>query len=95
MEGGANVICEAARIGTPVLASRMSGNIGMLGRGYPGYFPLFDEKALSRLIRRCLEEKKYYQILKRALAARRHLFTPSAERAALSSVISEALRRRA
>jgi putative glycosyltransferase (TIGR04348 family) len=32
MEGGANVIAEAARIGTPVLASRVSGNVGMLGR---------------------------------------------------------------
>ena len=95
MEGGANVICEAARIGTPVLASRMSGNIGMLGRSYPGYFPLFDDNALSRLIRKCLEEKKYYQILKRALATRRRLFAPSAERAALSNVISEALRARA
>jgi len=27
MEGGANVICEAARIGVPVLASRVPGNI--------------------------------------------------------------------
>ncbi len=95
MEGGANVICEAARIGTPVLASRVSGNIGMLGRNYPGFFPLFDEKALSRLIKKILEEKKSYQALKRALAARRHLFAPSAERAALVAVIREALGRRA
>ena len=36
MEGGANVICEAARIGVPVLASRIPGNVGMLGRDYPG-----------------------------------------------------------
>jgi putative glycosyltransferase (TIGR04348 family) len=95
MEGGANVICEAARIGTPVLASRVSGNIGMLGRDYPGYFPLFDEMALSSLIEKILEEKKSYQKLKRALAARRHLFAPSAERAALVAVIREALGRRA
>ena len=39
MEGGANVVCEALRIGVPVLASRISGNVGLLGRGYPGYFP--------------------------------------------------------
>ena len=94
MEGGANVICEAARIGTPVLASRISGNIGMLGRRYPGYFPTFDEKALGRLIEEILARKPY-QILKRALAARRHLFLPSAERAALTAVIREALRRTA
>src|SRR5256885_9312366 len=42
MEGGANVIVEAARIGTPILASRVPGNVGMLGARYPGYFPLFD-----------------------------------------------------
>ena len=94
MEGGANVICEAARIGTPVLASRISGNIGMLGRNYPGYFPTFDEKALGRLMQKILA-KKPYQMLKRALAARRHLFLPSAERAALTAVIREALRRTA
>ncbi|MEK6246141.1 MAG: glycosyltransferase, partial [Pseudomonadota bacterium] len=91
MEGGANVISEAARIGTPVLASRVSGNLGMLGRAYAGYFPLFDEKALSRLIKKILEEKKYYQMLKRTLAARRHLFAPSAERAALARVLRELL----
>src|SRR5258708_1693193 len=50
MEGGANVIAEAARIGTPVLASRVSGNLGMLGRRYPGYYPLPHEARLAKLI---------------------------------------------
>ena len=95
MEGGANVISESARIGTPVLASRMSGNLGMLGRNYPGYFPLFDERALGRLIGKTIEDKKFHQTLKRALAARRHLFAPAAERAVLARVVREALGRRA
>ena len=95
MEGGANVISEAARIGTPVLASRVSGNVGMLGRGYPGYFALFEEKELGRLIGKSIESRKYYRALKRALAARRRLFAPSAERAALARVLREALARRA
>jgi putative glycosyltransferase (TIGR04348 family) len=95
MEGGANVISEAARIGTPVLASRMSGNLGMLGRNYPGYFPLFNERALSRLIGRNLEEKTSYRKLKHALMARRRLFAPAAERAALARVLREALGRKA
>ncbi|MSQ49112.1 MAG: TIGR04348 family glycosyltransferase [Betaproteobacteria bacterium] len=93
MEGGANVISEAARIGTPVLASHMSGNVGMLGRNYPGYFPLFDEQALSSLIRKNIEENESYQLLKRALAARRRLFAPTAERAALARVLCAALER--
>lgn len=87
MEGGANVIAEAARIGTPVLASRVSGNVGMLGRGYPGYFPLFDEKALGRLIERSIEDRNFLKTLKRALAARRKLFAPAAERAALGRAV--------
>jgi putative glycosyltransferase (TIGR04348 family) len=88
MEGGANVIAEAARIGTPVLASRVSGNVGMLGRGYPGYFPLFNQRALARLIATSMEEKKFVWKLQRALAARRHLFAPAAE----SRALLEALR---
>jgi putative glycosyltransferase (TIGR04348 family) len=93
MEGGANVIAEAARIGTPVLASHVSGNMGMLGRNYPGYFPLFDERSLARLIEKCIREKNFTSRLKRALAARRKLFAPAAERAALGRVVREALRR--
>lgn len=94
MEGGANVISEAARIGTPVLASRMSGNLGMLGRGYPGYFPLGDERALGRLIERALGEKGFYKRLKRALAARRRLFAPAAERRALRAAIRDCVESR-
>jgi len=87
MEGGANVIAEAARIGTPVLASRMSGNLGMLGRNYPGYFPLYDDRALSRLIARCMDDGKFLARLKRALAARRKRFAPAAERRALRAAL--------
>lgn len=91
MEGGANVISEAARIGTPVLASRVAGNIGMLGRGYPGYFPLGDERALARLIRRAARERAFYARLKQALRARRSLFSPAAERRALAALLGELL----
>jgi putative glycosyltransferase (TIGR04348 family) len=87
MEGGANVICEAARIGVPVLASRVNGNIGMLGRDYPGYFPLRDDRALARLIERARTNSAFYKRLKDAVRRRRGLFTPAAERAALKSAL--------
>ena len=87
MEGGANVICEAARIGVPVLASRVPGNIGMLGRDYPGYFPLFDEKVLARLIERCRTEASFYRRLRSALMRRRSLFAPASERVALKQLL--------
>ena len=89
MEGGANVICEAARIGVPVLASRVSGNIGMLGSGYAGYFALSDEKALASLLERAARDSKYYRGLKHAVLARRRLFAPSAEGGAVRRLVRE------
>ncbi|MGH8621520.1 MAG: selenoneine biosynthesis selenosugar synthase SenB [Burkholderiales bacterium] len=79
MEGGANVICEAARIGVPVLASRVPGNIGMLGRDYAGYFTLHDDEALADLLERAARDPEYYRRLKDGVRARRRLFAPSAE----------------
>jgi len=91
MEGGANVICEAARIGTPVIASRMSGNLGMLGRDYPGYYPVADHQGLARLITQAKHDAAFYRRLKRALRDRRALFAPAAERRALLGVVRELL----
>ena len=53
LEGGAHVIMEAVRSGTPVLASRVPGNIGMLGADYAGYFPHGDAAALAGLLEEC------------------------------------------
>jgi putative glycosyltransferase (TIGR04348 family) len=92
MEGGANVVCEAAAARVPVLASRVSGNVGMLGRGYPGYYRLGDERGLARLIRRAALDPGYYSRLKRLTAARRPLFLPAAERAGLRALLSDLFR---
>lgn len=89
MEGGANAIAEAACAGVPVIASRVPGNIGMLGRGYPGYFPLEDERQLAQQLRRAATEHKYYLRLKAGIDARRHLFQPKSERDGLGRLITE------
>jgi putative glycosyltransferase (TIGR04348 family) len=89
MEGGANVICEAAAAGVPVIASRVSGNVGMLGPGYPGYYRLADERSLARQIRRAALEPAYYARLERLTAARRPLFRPAAEREGLRRLLAE------
>ncbi|HUL93571.1 MAG TPA: selenoneine biosynthesis selenosugar synthase SenB [Burkholderiales bacterium] len=89
MEGGANVICEAAAAGVPVIASRIPGNVGMLGRGYPGYYPLGDERSLARTIRRAALEPAYYRRLRRLTVARRPLFRPDAEREGLRRLLAE------
>ena len=92
MEGGANVVCEAARAGVPVIASRIRGNVGMLGRDYPGYYPLADERAFARLIDRARSDPAFYRRLKAGVAARRRLFAPAAERQRLLAVVHEASR---
>ena len=92
MEGGANVVCEAAAAGVPVIASRISGNVGMLGGDYPGYYRLGDERALARQIRRAALDPRYYARLKRLTAVRRRLFRPAAERAGLRKLLAELAR---
>src|SRR5688572_5050899 len=88
MEGGANVVCEALRIGVPVLASRVSGNVGLLGVGYPGYFPLEDERALARLITRAATNAHFYGSLKAYVRKLRPIVAPQAEARALLSALS-------
>jgi putative glycosyltransferase (TIGR04348 family) len=83
MEGGANVVCEALRIGVPVLASHIPGNVGLLGSRYPGYFALEDDKALARLIRRAAGDHRFYALLRKQVKTLRPAVEPQAEARAL------------
>ncbi len=87
MEGGANVIIEAVTSGVPVLASDISGNRGMLGEDYAGYFDVGDAAQLARLIDRCMGEPAYYAELCRQCAARAPLFNPETERASVLELV--------
>lgn len=80
MEGGAHVILEAVQSGTPVLASRIDGNVGMLGADYAGYFALGDDVALSALLQRCRDDRDFLPGLRQQCLARSVLFDPARER---------------
>lgn len=89
LEGGANVIAEAIALGTPVLASRVSGNVGMLDADYPGFFELGDTAGLAALLRRAETDPEFYD---RLAAAGRKLaprFAPERERAAWQTLLTE------
>lgn len=88
MEGGANVIVEAVTAGTPVLASRVSGNVGMLGEDYPGYFEVGSASHLAECLMRALEQPAYLRALKAACARRKALFTPAAERRLVRNILA-------
>lgn len=87
MEGGANVIVEAITSGTPVLASRVSGNVGMLGGNHPGYFAVGDAGGLADLLASLLEHPEELRELRRACEQRRPLFAPARERQALRRLV--------
>jgi len=93
MEGGAHVIMEAALCGTPVLASRIAGNVGMLGADYAGYYPPGDSAALLTLLRTAREDQvrggAWLTDLQIQCLARSARFEPAAERAALLALLAE------
>jgi putative glycosyltransferase (TIGR04348 family) len=97
MEGGAHVIMEAVASGTPVLASKIDGNVGMLGTDYAGYFPWGDANALAALILRCHESRRrrdghdFLQMLVAQCRQRAPLFDPETEQSALRRLVNELL----
>lgn len=91
LEGGAHVVIEAVVSGTPVLASRIAGNLGLLGADYAGLFEPGDARGLAGLLERARDEPAMLPALARQCALRAPLFEPARERAALLSLIDELL----
>jgi putative glycosyltransferase (TIGR04348 family) len=91
MEGGANVIIEAIASGVPVLASDISGNRGMLGDDYAGYFPVGDCRELARLIDQTVSNPTFYAQLQSQCAARASFFLPEREKTAVLQLVDNLL----
>jgi glycosyltransferase involved in cell wall biosynthesis len=85
------VVAEAVRSGTPVLASRIDGNVGMLGADYGGYFEWNDAAGLATLLRRARDEPDMLSVLARQCAQRAALFTQQHERSTLLRVMNDLL----
>lgn len=89
MEGGANVVGESISVQTPVVASRISGTIGLLGKDYPGFYDVGDTSGLQRLLLAAEGDREFYQSLVTACAERRWQFEPECERLAWKSLLAE------
>lgn len=83
LEGGANVVIEALRSGTPVIASAIDGNLGLLGADWPAVFEPGDDAALARLLEQARDDATMLPRLAALAADRAPRFAPEAERAAL------------
>jgi glycosyltransferase involved in cell wall biosynthesis len=77
--------------GTPVLASRIPGNVGMLGDDYAGYFEPGDAEVLAKLLRRCRDDEWLAQ-LSAQCALRAPLFSAETERAALHQLVHDLIK---
>jgi hypothetical protein len=73
----------------PVIASRISGSIGVLGEEYPGYFPMGDTQALSDLLRHAETDAGFYESLISWSERRAALVNPANERRAWQDLLRE------
>ena len=92
MEGGANVVIEAVRSQVPVLASRIDGNVGLLGADYGGYFPVGDAAALAALMQRFAADARFAGGLRAQCRVREPRFDPAAETRAVRALLADMLR---
>lgn len=89
IEGGANVVSEAVMAGLPVIASRIDGNVGLLGPDYAGYYPAEDTEALAALLQRAERDPDFLYRLSEQCRERQPLFEPEREREAWQNLIGE------
>ncbi len=89
IEGNSNVLCEALALGTPVIASRIAGNMGTLGDDYPGYFPVGDSRRLAELLSRCESDAGFYRLLKSRCTEKAHQVDPAREAKSWRILIDE------
>ncbi len=91
MEGGAHVLAEAVCSGTPVIATRIDGNVGLLGEHYPGFFPAGDDAALAACLVQARDDPAWLPHLQACCTGLVPRFTRQAESAALHAVLSRLL----
>ncbi|MCA8948598.1 MAG: TIGR04348 family glycosyltransferase [Planctomycetes bacterium] len=88
-EGGANVVSEAIAAGTPILATRIPGNTGLLGDDWPALFPPRDAAGLATLLSTFATDPRSYQALVDRTIALQHLVQPAREREALRRLLTD------
>jgi putative glycosyltransferase (TIGR04348 family) len=93
MEGGAHAVIEAVRSGIPVIASRIDGNLGLLGDDYAATFEPGDDAGLAALLRRARDDPDMLRGLTAQCDRRAPLFAPEAEAAALHTLVAGLLAR--
>ena len=83
------MLAEAIVASVPILASRIDGNVGILGADYPGYFEVGDTRQLARLLTRAESSSEYLAELKARTESLASLADPAREERAWVALINE------
>lgn len=89
LEGGANIVSEALAADVPIVSSRIAGSIGILGAGYPGYFPVGDTRALAAILMRAECNPRFYRLLRVHCRSLCKLIDPARERREWRQLLTE------
>jgi putative glycosyltransferase (TIGR04348 family) len=89
MEGSSNVLSEALASGVPVIAAKISGLMGTLGKRYIGYFPVGDTSKLQQLLLKAENNRQFYRELKRQCRSFARLVRPERELRAWRQLLRE------
>ena len=92
-EGAPNVISEAVVLDTPLLCSRIDGNIGLLGEDYPGCFEPGNAEELGSLLNRAEIDKSFYAELLSGIRKLRPNFERSREIESWKAILRRASQR--
>jgi putative glycosyltransferase (TIGR04348 family) len=89
MEGSSNALSEALASSVPVIASKIPGLIGTLGKDYPGYFQTGDTRGLGHLLYRAETDNDFYQSLSKHCARLAPFISPTREKASWRELLGE------
>lgn len=86
-EGAPSVISEACVNGVPVLATKITATVGLLGDDYPGLFDVGNEKQLADLLYAAETDVQFYNSLFTAIEKQKSKFSLENERRAWKALL--------
>jgi putative glycosyltransferase (TIGR04348 family) len=89
MEGSSNVLSEALACDVPVVATKIPGLVGTLGKHFLGYFPVGDTQRLTKLLLKAETNADFYRSLKRQCGRVANLVQPKRELAEWRRLLQE------
>ena len=81
------MISEALSDYVPIIASKMPGNIGLLGKDYPGYFQVGNSQSLANLIAKIEENSDFLSELRQAVSSLEPGTRPEVEHATWAELL--------